>query len=298
MPLSSSGALGGTDSGSVSTDDSVVVGRITSDPNKHYRALKRFADYLTANLAGDPSRAGKVSFARDIESMAALLRDGKIDIVSETPFGALRLAEKAGAEILLREWKKGVATYRTVFFVRRDSDIDELSDLMGRVIAFEDAGSTSGFLVPYSVLRDQAFRLTYMASPRQTPPQTTIGYSFAHDEIGIATWVATGVTEAGALSDSDWAEFSQTASAMLGDLRIVHTTDPIVRSVIVARGDLPPEKKERLKTILLGMDKTDAGRPVLDDYFKVRKYDEIVGDAAQSLEWLERLYENVKQELN
>ena len=48
--------------------------------------------------------------------MIKLLQDGHIDIVSETALSALLFEEEAGAEILLLEWKKGVAAYHTVFF--------------------------------------------------------------------------------------------------------------------------------------------------------------------------------------
>ncbi len=126
----------------------IVVGRIAENPKKHYSRLKRLADHLTSKLSGVDRRSGTAIFAKDFETMAGYLRSGQVDVISETPFSALRLVEETGAEILLREWKKGVAEYRTVFFVRRDSEINTFKGLVGRKIAFEDEGSTSAFLVP------------------------------------------------------------------------------------------------------------------------------------------------------
>ena len=181
----------------------IVVGRISENPKKHYPRLKKLADYLASNLTGLGPTSGAAIFAKDFETLASFFRSGQVDIVSETPFAALRLVEETGAEILLREWKKGVAEYRTVFFVRRDSDINTFKDLVGRTIAFEDVGLTSAFLMPLSVLRREGYDLVRLSSPREAPPRDKIGYAFAGSENNIAIWVATGIADAGVFSDMD-----------------------------------------------------------------------------------------------
>ena len=102
--------------------------------------------------------------------MIELLRRGEVDLISETPFSAFFLAAHGGGEIILREWKKGKASYYTVFIARKDSGIDSLADLRGKMIVFEDPGSTSAFLVPFIILREQGFEMVELASPRETPP--------------------------------------------------------------------------------------------------------------------------------
>ena len=276
----------------------IVVGRISEDPKKHYPRLKRLADHLASNLKGFEPTSGAVVVAKDLETMAGYLRSGQVDILSETPFSALRLVEETGAEILLREWKKGVAEYRTVFFVHRDSDINTFKDLVGRIIAFEDKGSTSAFLVPLSVLKREGYDLVRLSSPRRAPPRDKIGYAFALGEINIAAWVATGIADAGAFSDLDWKEVVRTPEKIKNDLRIFFTTKPIIRSVVVVRGDMSAQLKDRIKNVLVTMHADAEGREVLKEYYKVKRYDEISGGAAQSLERLQRLLDSIRQELN
>ncbi|MEQ8666593.1 MAG: phosphate/phosphite/phosphonate ABC transporter substrate-binding protein [Rhodospirillales bacterium] len=274
------------------------MGRVSGNPQRHFEAVKALADYLAENLDGDSPVTGEALIAADLDSMSTHLQNGTVDMISETPFGALALVESAGAEIVLREWKGGVPSYRSVVFVRAESQLESIEDLPGHIIAFEDAGSTSAFLVPYAVLRDRGLNLTQLVSPRETPPSDTIGYAFAEKELNIAHWVVSGVTDAGSFSDSDWEELAETSPEMRENLKIIHTTEPIIRSLVVVPGDMPEARKRDLKRVLLGMATSAAGKAVLERYYKVRKFDEITGEAASDLEWIRRLYERAYHEVN
>ena len=272
----------------------IVVGRISEDAKKHFSRLKGMADYLTKRLTGDNSQTGKAVVAPDLPEMIRQFRNDQVDIISETLFAALELAEKAGAEILLREWKKGIASYRTVFFVRKDGPIRSLADLVGRKVAFEDEGSTSAFLVPMTVLRREGFDLVLLSSPRETPPPDKIGYAFARGELNIVSWVAYGITAAGAFSNTDFEEALRTPERIKKDLQLLYSTEPIIRSVILVRGNIPIDRKVRIKDLLLKMHLDADGRDVLKAYSKVKKYDEITGEAATSLERVRTLRNTIR----
>ncbi len=183
-----------------------VIGRVTADPQKHYPRLRAMADYLGKNLKDLGVSKTAVRLVGNNREMLHLLRQGEVDFISETPLSALLFAEKGGTEIILREWKKGVASYHTVFIARKDSGIDSVSDLKGKIIAFEDRGSTSAFLVPLSVLRAAGIEAVEMASFRDTPPTGKVGYVFAGSEENISFWVHKGFVHAGAYSNQDWAK--------------------------------------------------------------------------------------------
>jgi len=51
----------------------------------------------------------------------------------------------------LRSWKGGAAEYWSVILTERRSGINSLQDLLGKIIAFEDAGSTSAYFSSQSV---------------------------------------------------------------------------------------------------------------------------------------------------
>ena len=136
-----------------------------------------------------------------------------------------------------------------------------------------------------------------LSSPREAPPRDKIGYAFAGSENNIAIWVATGIADAGVFSDMDWEELGRTPVKLKKDLRIFFTTEPIIRSVVVVRGDMPAQLKDRIKNVPSLCTRTE-GRKVLKKYYKVKRYDEISGGAARSLERLRRLFDGIRQDLN
>lgn len=266
-----------------SRERTIVVGRVSEDPKKHFARIEAFASYLARRLESVGIAAPSVVIAKDNQQMLKYLRQGKVDLVSETALSALLFVEQAGAEILLREWKKGVPTYRTVFFARAESGITALPDLRDRTIAFEDRGSTSAFLLPLAMLRREGLEPVELSSPQAVPPAGRVGYAFANGEVNIVTWVARGLVDAGALSDGDWGELARAPEPLKVQLEIFHTSKPIIRSLVVARSGLRPEVKARVKEILLDMHNDPDAADVLKVYNKVKKYDEIKGEVAESL---------------
>lgn len=132
------------------------------------------ADYLSAELAGYGIAGVDIRLTDTLEEMRELFRTGEVDLVSETAFGAIELERDGLAQMLLREWKSGVAAYSTVIFARRDSGIAGINDLVGRSLAFEDRGSTSGYLVPRAYLARAGYDLVELDNPRARVPASSI----------------------------------------------------------------------------------------------------------------------------
>ncbi len=144
----------------------LVIGRITDNPDKHQKRLDRMAEYLAGELADyGVTSVGTVMVETQAE-MADLMRAGRVDILSETPFMAIQLESEGVVDILMREWKKGVPEYHSVIVVRKDSAVRGLADLAGRRVSFEDAGSTSGYLLPRNAIESAGFDLMQLNGRR------------------------------------------------------------------------------------------------------------------------------------
>ena len=265
----------------------IVVGKVTEDPRKNHPRLKQMADYLAAKLS--QSAVGGVVMTKDNAGMIRHLRDGTVDLISETPLSAIRLAEEAGAEILLRESKSGVSAYRTVFFTRTDSPIASLADLRGRTVGFEDPGSTSAFLIPLALLRSQGLETVELSSPRDMPPPDKVGYAFAYGELNLVTWVENGLVAAAAFSDVDWQTLDRTPTTIKAELEIFSSSGPIIRSLILAGSALSPDKKAKVTRILLAMHDDPAAVETLRVYYGVTQYDEIDAKITANLRALDEL---------
>ena len=77
---------------------------------------------------------------------------------------------------------------------------------------------------------------------------------------------------------------------MRDELRIIHRTEPVIRSLMLARASLDDALCERIKTILETMHESSEGRAVLKKYSKVARYDRLEGEAAEQLETARSIY--------
>ncbi|MFT6985177.1 MAG: phosphonate transport system substrate-binding protein [Psychromonas sp.] len=259
----------------VSSGKTLVIGKVSDSPKKHLQSLKLMADYLAAHMQDLGYTKGKVLLARSKQELARQLQQGDVDLVTETAFSAIYLQAEAGAEPILRKWKKGIAEYHSVIFVRKDSGINNLQDLKGKTIAFEDANSTSAYYLPAYALINAGLNLEQLSTPREKASADFVGYVFSKQEINTSVWVHKGRVDAGALSNIDWQKKSHMPESFHPDLKIIHKSISIPRAIEVLRKELPIAVKARIKMLLLNIDKDPDGYDALKSYQKTRKFDQL-----------------------
>lgn len=274
------------DGKTIETLDVISLGRVSNNPRKHYAALDALGRYLVEHC--DHIERHETVLARDNEEMIEFLRSGKVHLVSESAFSSILYERAADARIFLRQWKGGRPSYQSLFFAHKDSDIRTIEDLAGHLIAFEDAGSTSGYFIPKATIAAQDLTLIFAAKPRRT---TDVGYLFADSEVNIVAWVARQKVDAGVTSDVHWDDESRAPSGLKRDLRIFHKTPDIIRSVMVAGAGLDDERLEHVSDILLAMHDSAEGRDTLKDFYKTTRFDRVVDDAKASLDHVRSLFE-------
>ncbi len=273
----------------------LVIGRISTNVSKYLPRLQAMANYLSLEFAGQGFSGVDIRLVDTLEEMTELFRRGEVDLVSETAFGAIELERDGLAEMMLREWKGGVSSYTSIIFVRRDSGIDSLGDLVGRSIAFEERSSTSAYLVPRSLLARAGYNMVELTDPVASPPAGSIGFSFSDvgdgGGGGAVGMVLRGTAAAGAMSNADWSEAEDFSEADRRNLVIIHVSDPIIRSLMLVRSSLDPAVKARLAAILERMHETETGRDTLEQYSGVARYDRMEGDALVTLMNARFMYE-------
>ncbi|WP_300675164.1 phosphate/phosphite/phosphonate ABC transporter substrate-binding protein [Desulfoluna sp.] len=275
-----------------------MIGKVTDNPKKMYRYLKPIADYVAAHMHDLGIREAKVLMAKNNEQMVSYFKQGKIDWLTETTFSAAYFHEKADAEFLLKKWKKGVGEYRTIFFVRKDSNINSLEDLKGKTIAFEDSGSTTAYYLPASLLIEKGLKLVQLASIREKPPADMVGYVFSHQEINTSTWVYRGLVEVGAFNNLDWNKDDHVRKVYRKEMKIIHESRPFPRAIELVNKDLDPKIRARLKEVLLNIHNDPKASAALKAYQRTKKFEEIDEDCRAFLEEASCLLKTVGSELN
>ncbi len=265
-----------------SRQQTLVVGTISSNPQKAVKRTQVFADYVASQLSSLGIKEAQVVVAKDIEQMTSWLKSGEVDLVSETVFAASVMIDKANVKLIARRWKSGVGEYSSVFFTSKKSGIKSFSDLVGKTIVFEDRGSSSSFLVPASLLLSQGYRLQELSSPREKPQAGKIGYFFSDDfsnsggEKNMMAWVHRGLVASAAFSDIDW--HKEIPEAVKKDMMIFHQSQSMPRSLMLVSSKMSVQKRQKLSQALFDADQNEPGKTALHRYKKTLKFDPITDD--------------------
>jgi phosphonate transport system substrate-binding protein len=275
----------------------LVLGRISDDPKAHYEQLKPLLDYVVPRMADVGIREGRILMARDPQQMASYLRRGRVDWVTETAATGMRLQDRAGAQPLVLTERNGVSRYRTVFFVRRDSGIDSLSDLHGRSVAFQNTSSTTAYFVPAVELLEHGLPLQILLSPMDHPGNGSVGYVFARSELNISAWVHKRLVDAGTMSDVDWNNPQKIPSSYRKDFRIIYQSQPFPRALEMVRGDMDAKVQARLREVLLQAASDPDASEALLQFFQTTRFLPIDPEAAASLRHVRQGVARVRAEV-
>ena len=275
----------------------LVLGRISDDPKAHYEQLKPLLDYVVPRMADVGITEGRILMARDLQQMGSYLRRGRVDWVTETSANAMRLQARAGAQPLLLTERDGAGTYRTVVFVRTDSDITSLDALRGRSVAFQNTASTSAYVVPAMQLLERGLPLQILLSPMDRPDPRSVGYVFARSELNIATWVHKRLVDAGTISNLDWNDPQRIPPSYRKDFRIIDQSRDYPRALEMVRGDLDARIRERLRQVLLEAGNDPDAREALLQFFGTTRFLPIDEGASDALDELRRGVARVRAEV-
>ena len=251
--------------------------------------FRDFVRYVARKLFAGSEIESKVVVAATPFELAKLLEQRRVDFFMESAYSTYVINSVHGAgKLLLRRWKSGLAEYYSIIFTKRDSGVNRLEDLKGKVFVFEDAGSTSGYLLPKLFMQRQGLKLTEKGrfSPDSVP--TEVGYFFARTQEKLVEAVLAKQAAAGAFSNDD---FEALDEGKKSEITALAQTDRLPRHLVSVRADLAPGLVSRLEKILLAMDDDPEGRKILQKTDGTTKFDILPGgEAAMRRRLLDSFY--------
>ncbi len=259
------------------------LGVISDKPVGRINQYGPLARYVAKDLEKFGVTGGKMVIAKDSEAMAEKLRKGEVNIIFESAFPVIELREEAGIIPRLLIWKKGSSEYHSVIFVRKESPIQNLNDLKGKTIVFEDPLSTSAYLLPKADLRRTG--LTVLPLGDKKGPAEAVRFVFGGEEANQAFFVLQKKTDAGAFSSDDWKELP------VGEknaLRVIHETKPVLRYIAAFNPDLPPELRDAIASVLTQISNDPEGIKILKKA-DIEKIEELSEQNLRSLRQVEEL---------
>jgi phosphonate transport system substrate-binding protein len=257
-----------------------VVAREAKEPGRMLEVYGGLISVLRDRLRPSGIHVGHLVICRDLEDLSQRLVDGGVDFVIETVFPTLVLRERSRSlEPALVVFRRGEREYRSVFFTRRDTPINGLTDLRGQVLVLQAWRSTSAFAIPKAELERAGLPVVPAVALRNRPDD--VRYVLAGAEINQAIWVLRGKGDAGAFNEGDWARLPDRVRSQL---RIFHETAPLLRGLLSFRSDLDPEIRARVEATLLSLEDDDAGRAALARAAGVTRLEQLTTEDRRGLE--------------
>jgi phosphonate transport system substrate-binding protein len=204
------------------------------------------AAFLTDRLGIPVVARVDVDYTGTVEAMRA----GHAHLAFLSPLAAALAHEMAGARMILAEERHGLPYYKSRFWVQADSGIDELADLRGKVVAFNDPLSASGYLFPL----DNLINAGLIEGADDIQSFFARVYFAGGTELSLRALVNGFVDAAGVSMYGPEVFLSPEERARL---TYVSEHGPIPNHGIAVSGDLPEELVERITQALLELNQPE-----------------------------------------
>jgi phosphonate transport system substrate-binding protein len=271
----------------------LTFGSVSLNPAQEFQVFRPFASFVAARLHHVGIGGGRVEIAGSLSEMVEMLRNGRVDVFIDSPFPATFVWTHGQMTPILRRWKRGVDTYRSVVFARADNGVDSVAELAGQMIAFGEPFSTTGFLMPKAALASAGLRLVHYADPAASVPGTRVGYVFSNDAENTIFWVLKGKVSAGAVN-ADY--YEALADELTDELHVLHLTPAVPRNVVCVRNGLDSELVKAMQEVLLEMHLDEGGRAALLHFQQTSRFDLFPGGADQDLSEIKKLLPHVEED--
>ncbi|MHB8580141.1 MAG: phosphate/phosphite/phosphonate ABC transporter substrate-binding protein [Ignavibacteriaceae bacterium] len=233
------------------------------DANRISFNATALTDYLHNKTGWYFTTAVPASYIAVVEAFGS----DKCDIAAINTFSYLMANAKYGAEARLRVVREGnQTTYKGQIITRYDSGINTLADINGKTMAYVDPSSTSGYLLPKSLLESKGIK-----------PSETV-FAMRHDN--VVTMVYQRQVDAGATyyspPDSITGEVMDARGRVLKQfpdvvqkVKIIGFTQDIPNDPWVFRKSMNHDMKEKLINAILDFASTKIGKKTLFDIYDI-----------------------------
>lgn len=189
----------------------------------------------------------------------------KVDFGLIPPFASLLAMEEFNAKpLLVVKNKKGETTYKSQILVRKDANIKSFADIKGHKVAFVEPSSTSGYLFPASMMKENGIDLD---------KDVEFLYSGGHDK-SVQLLVNGDVDVAPTYVDIRERLTKEFPTAM-DQTEVLAYTDPIPGVGITVSANMSDEEALKLKQAFLNIANTEDGKKLLIDLFQIYGFEDV-----------------------
>ncbi|MDG5473084.1 phosphate/phosphite/phosphonate ABC transporter substrate-binding protein [Jeotgalibacillus sp. ET6] len=254
--------------------DNLVIGFVPSqDSDTIADTVEPLADRLGEELGVEVEGRVLTSYNALVEAMGA----NQVQVGFIPAFGYVLANEQYDVEVILKSIRYGSGTYKAQYVVQADSGIETLADLEGKVWAYPDGASTSGFLFPASQLMNE-FDLDSVEA-LQTEFFSNSTAAGGHDNAAIAVYE--GDADVATTFDDARSELEEEYPDVMDKLKVIGYTDEIPNDTISVVPELSDEMVAEIKEVFLSFNDDEEMIEIMNSVYNWDAIDEATDEEYQ-----------------
>ncbi|UCD66629.1 MAG: phosphate/phosphite/phosphonate ABC transporter substrate-binding protein [Deltaproteobacteria bacterium] len=269
-----------------SQNEDASILRLVIIPEKSVFEQRRRYRFITDYLSKKMDMIVIIEIMANYGEISDAFLDGRADAGFFGSFSYVMTHAKVGIEPIARPvWLDGKSTYRGYIFVRKDSNIETVSDMKGKKLVLVDRATTAGYIF-------QLFYLNYYGIPDLDSYFSRISFARSHD---AAAWaVYTGEADIGGAKDLIFNSMNEKYPDFKKEMMVLAESPEVPSNGLAVRKDLNPAIKLRLRNLLLNMHENTEGQEVLKNFGALKFIETKNHDYKVLYNMIERLGINLK----
>lgn len=235
-------------------DRPVRIGVNAAVLKQHPEVLPEWQRYLSARLKRPVVFAHRDTYREMID----VIKQQEVDFAWLSTFPYAYMAQRGRVKLLAtpvpRNSKQGAGYAAYLLVPAADTETRSIEDLRGRIFAFTDPYSLTGYQVARFWLRQLGER-----DPKRFFRKTF----FTHTHRNTMTAVADGLADGGMVDSYAWEMAVASEPKLVEEIRIVTRSVDFGFPPVVSVPRVPAKEAAALRDVLLGMSKNDEGRRLL-----------------------------------
>lgn len=241
-------------------------------PSQNADSLEAKAKPLEDLLGDELGIPVKVSVSTDYNTIVEAMKSDQVDVGFLPPTAYVLAKEQEAADVILQAQRYGVNddgspteelvdSYKSIFIVKADSDIQSVEDLKGKKIGYQNVTSSAGFVWPAATLIEAGIHPL-----EDVEPVTLKG----HDQAIIS--LLNGDIDAAVTFQDARNVVVKDYKDVFEDTRVIEFTEPIPNDTITIRPEMSDEMKERITQAFIKIGKDEKGQEIIRDIYSHEGY--------------------------
>jgi phosphonate transport system substrate-binding protein len=216
------------------------------NPKRLFEVYGPIVDFINANM---PEATFTLEASRNYEEFEKKLYAGHFDFAMPNPYQTIK-SLKHGYRVFAK--MADDEDFRGIILVRRDSGINSVADLKGKVVSYPAPTALAATMMPQYYLQTHGLDINHDIENRYVGSQESSIYNVLHGDVAAgATWPV------------PWKAFSKENPQLADQLEVKWQTEPLLNNGWVVRKDLPTEVVDKFATLLFNLGQHQPGRDIL-----------------------------------